>query len=105
MRMLIVTMMLAALVTLAGCATSKMSSKKTQVDGTVIEYKVTVNSFGQDFKGSDLSASLDPEGETTVKAGAVDSNINVAAADAVKELCALIKTMLPYIAAVPEPTP
>lgn len=90
---------------LAGCATSKMTSKKTLVDGTVVEFKVEVNSLGQDFKGSDLAASLDPEGKTTIKAGAVDSSTSQVTADVAASMVELIRLMLPYLVAAPIPIP
>lgn len=94
---------LLVMVLLAGCATSEMTSKKILTDGTVIEYKVKINSLGQDFKGSDLAASLDPEGKTTVKAGAVDATVSAVTADVAASMVELIKAMLPYIAAAPAP--
>lgn len=100
MKMLIV---LIAMLLLAGCATSKMTSKKTLTDGTVVEYEVVVNSLGQDFKGSDLSASLNPEGETTIKAGAVDSSTSQVTADVAASMVEMIRLMLPYLVAVPIP--
>lgn len=84
-------------VLLAGCATSTMQSTRTDPNGVSVKYSIKMNSVFQDFKGSDLSASLDPEGKTTVKAGAVDNSTNAMAADAVKSLTDLIKEMLPYI--------
>lgn len=102
MKKLIVLIMVALL---AGCATSKMTSKKTLVDGTVVEYEVVVNSLGQDFKGSDLSASLDPEGKTTIKAGAVDNTTSQVTADVAASMVEMIRLMLPYLTAVPAPIP
>jgi len=83
---------------LSGCATSVMTSEKTLLDGTMIKYKVALKSFGQDFKGSDLAASLDPEGKTTVKAGAIDNTAAQINADIAKSFVELMKIMLPYIA-------
>ena len=81
-----------------GCANSTLTSKKTLPDGTAIEYVVKMNSVGQDFKGSDLAASLDPEGKTTVKAGAVDNTTSQVTADVAQSMVEMIKAMLPYIA-------
>lgn len=100
MKKLIVLIMVALL---AGCATSKMTSKKTLIDGTVVEYEVVVNSLGQDFKGSDLSASLDPEGKTTIKAGAVDNTTSQVTADVAASMVELIRLMLPYLVVAPVP--
>jgi len=80
-----------------GCATSKLTTEKVMADGTRTNYTVTINSLFQDFAGSDLSATLNSDGKTMVKAGAVDNKTNTAAADAMKELVGLIKEMLPYI--------
>ena len=102
-RLGLLLMLIAVL--LAGCATSKMTSEKTLPDGTILKYRVTINSFGQDFSGSDLAASLDPEGKTTVKAGAIDATGSQISADVAKTIADLIKTMLPYIATVPPATP
>lgn len=92
--MLVVVMLL---MLVAGCATGTLESTKVLPDGTTIPYKVTVTTVFQDFKGSDLEASLDPEGKTTLKAGAVDNTTNALAADTVASLTNLIKEMLPYI--------
>lgn len=88
---------------LVGCAASTMTSEKTLLDGTIVRYQIKVNSFGQDFKGSDLAASLDPEGKTTVKAGAVDTTTSQVTADVAKSMVELVEIMLPYV--VPAPTP
>ena len=95
MRILIAVLIM---ILLAGCAESVMSCKKINEDGTWNEYKVTVRLFGQDFKGSDLAASLDPEGKTTVNAGAVDSTLSPVTADVAASMVELVKAMLPYIA-------
>lgn len=86
---------------LAGCVTSRMTSEKTLPDGAVIKYKAVITSFLLDFSGSDLTATLDPEGQTTIKAGAIDATGSQVGADVAKTLAELIKTMLPYIATVP----
>lgn len=83
---------------LSGCATSTMSSEKTLTDGTVIKYKVTVNSLGQDFSGSDLEAILNPEGETSVKAGTASNTTSQVTADVTAQIVELVKAVLPYIA-------
>lgn len=93
--------LLSMLVVLCGCANSVMTSERTTADGTVIKYKVSLNSFGQDFAGSDLAATLDPEGETTVKAGAVDTTTSQVSADVAKSMVEMLKIMLPYMAAPP----
>jgi len=82
---------------LAGCVTSKMTSKKILADDTVIKYTVEVNSVGQDFKGSDLSISLDPNGITTANAGAVDNTTSQVTADVAASMVDLVKAMLPYM--------
>ena len=99
MRKLIGIFLVAALVAVivSGCASSEMTSKKTSSDGTIVEYRVVINSLGQDFKGSDLAASLDPEGKTTIKAGAVDNTTSQVTADVAASMVELIKAMLPYI--------
>jgi len=96
--------LLLVVVLLAGCAASTMEVKKTLADGTVIKYSVKINSFGQDLKGSDLAASLDPEGKTTVKAGAVDATGSQISADVAKSMVEMLKIMLPYLV-VPAPVP
>ena len=83
---------------LAGCAQSTMTSERTMPDGSIVKYEVKISSLGQDFAGSDLSASLDPEGKTTVKAGAVDNTTSQVTADVAASMVELIKAMLPYIA-------
>jgi len=99
MKALLICIMMVVL--LAGCTSSVMTSRKTLTDGTVVDYVVKVNSIGQDFKGSDLSASLNPEGETTVKAGTVDNTTSQVTADVANSMVELIKVMLPYMAKVP----
>lgn len=84
-------------VLLAGCAQSTMTSERTMSDGSVVAYRVTINSLGQDFAGSDLSASLDPEGKTTVKAGAVDGSTSQFTADIAMAMVEMLRLMLPYI--------
>lgn len=86
------------MVLLAGCASSSMSSEKTLTDGTVIKYNVKISSLGQDFKGSDLAASLDPAGKTTIKAGAIDNTMSPVVADVARSMVELVKEMLPYLA-------
>jgi len=85
-------------VLLAGCATSVMTSEKTLADGTMVKYKVKIDSLGQDLKGSDLSASLNPDGKTTVKAGAIDNTTSQVTADVAASMVALVEAMLPYLA-------
>lgn len=97
MRKLVIV---STLILLAGCAESIMTSEKTLVDGTKIKYKVKISSLGQDFKGSDLSASLNPEGKTTVKAGAVDNTLSQVAADVAASMVEMVKAMLPYMVPV-----
>lgn len=87
-----------ALLLLSSCATSEMTSKRTSADGIVTQYTVKVNSLGQDFKGSDLSATLDPEGKTTIKAGAVDNTTSQVTADVAASMVEMLKLMLPYMA-------
>ena len=98
MKMLIVILMS---VLLAGCATSTMTTTKTQTDGTVVRYEVKVDILGQDLTGTDLAASLNPEGKTTIKAGAVNTATSQVAADVAVSMVELVKAMLPYIATVP----
>ncbi len=107
MRTMVMLVMLCVLMVclVAGCATGTLESTKVLADGTKIPYKVTVTTIFQDFKGSDLSASLDPDGKTTLKAGAVDNTTNALAADAMKSLTDLIKEMLPYLVKAAAVTP
>lgn len=100
----LVLMLVMAAVVLAGCASSRMSTKKTMTDGTVIEYKVSISSLGQDFSGSDLVAELDPEGKTTVKAGAVDNTMSPYGPEMANAMVEMLRIMLPYIA-TPTPIP
>ena len=95
----------AMLVLLMGCAQSVMTSEKTMADGTVIKYKVKINSFGQDFTGSDLSATLNPEGKTTIKAGAIDNTTSQVTADVAQSMVELMKIMIPYIVGAPAVVP
>ncbi len=74
-----------------------MTVTKTELDGTEVRYEVGMNTFLQDFKGSDLAATLNPDGETTVQAGAVDNTTNAMTADAIKSLTDLMIQMLPYL--------
>lgn len=90
---------------LAGCATSTMTSEKILPDGTIVKYKVKIDSLGQDFAGSDLSATLDPEGKTKIKAGAIDNTTSQITADVAAIMAELVKAMLPYIAPVPPAVP
>ena len=85
----------------AGCAMSNMEAEKTLTDGSKIKYRASVSTMLQDLKATNIDLSLNPEGKTTVKAGAIDNTTNAAAADAIRELSSLIKTMLPLIAATP----
>jgi len=81
----------------AGCATSTMTTTKILPDGTKITYKVKVDIAGQDLTGSDLAASLDPAGKTTIKAGAVNTQTSQVTADAIASMVELFKAILPYI--------
>lgn len=100
-RLMINILLVLVVFMIAGCASSVMTSKKTLADGTVIEYEVKINSLGQDFKGSDLSASLDPDGKTTVKAGVVDNTASQVTADVAQSMVELVTALLPYITATP----
>lgn len=104
MKTLIIVCAMAVL--LAGCVTSTLTSEKTMADGSVTKYKVAIRSFGQDLKGSDLAASLDPEGKTTVNAGSLDNTASQITADVAKSMVELVEMMLPYMlpaAGVPVP--
>lgn len=105
MKTLIVVSLIMIALLIAGCATSTMTSEKTLPDGTVIKYEVKISSLGQDFKGSDLSASLNPEGKTTIKAGAVDNTTSQVTADVAASMVEMLKMMLPYIVPVPPVVP
>lgn len=99
MKNLIVLLLLFWLVSFTlGCAQSTMTSERTMSDGSVVKYRVTINSLGQDFAGSDLSATLDPEGKTTVKAGAVDNTMSPVTADVAMAMVEMLRLMLPYMA-------
>jgi len=97
----LISIILVVMILLNGCATSVMTSEKTLTDGSVIKYRVKLDSLGQDLKGSDLSASLDPEGKTTVKAGAIDNTISQVTADVAASMVEMLKLMLPYLKAAP----
>lgn len=88
-------------IVLAGCATATLKSEKTLNDGTKIKYVAKINTFFQDFSGSDLAATLDPDGKNTIKAGAVDATTSPVGAEMAKAMVELVKIMLPYIATVP----
>lgn len=89
------------LLVFTGCAMSNMEAEKTLIDGSRVKYKAAVSTMLQDLKATNIDLSLNPEGKTTVKAGAIDNTTNAAAADAIRELSSLIKTMLPLIAKTP----
>lgn len=91
-------LMIVIVVLLSGCATSRMETTKTMSDGTVIEYKVSISSLGQDFSGSDLVAELDPEGKTMVRAGTVDNTMSPYGPEMAKAMVEMLRLMLPYIA-------
>ena len=103
MKKLIV--LLIAILFFCGCATSTMKTTKTMPDGSQIKYEVVVNSLFQDFSGSDLKASLDPAGKTTIKAGAVDNTASQVSADIAASMVELVKAMLPYLAPTPVSVP
>jgi len=98
-------LLLLPILLIAGCATSKMTTSKTLPDGTVIKYDVKVDIFGQDLAGSDLSASLNPEGKTSIKAGAVNTQTSQVTADVAASMVELIKAMLPYLQPAATSTP
>jgi len=100
-----VLILILCLLLVAGCATAKLESTKVLPDGTKIPYTVKVTTIFQDFKGSDLAASLDPDGKTTIKAGTVDNTTNAVVADAIVSFVELVKEMLPYIARGAAATP
>ncbi len=84
---------------LGGCAYAKM--KKTQDT-----YSVEVTTFGQDFTGSDLEATLDPNAKTTIRAGTVDNLASPVTSDslaATVELIRLIWEIKTATAPVPAP--
>lgn len=83
---------------LTGCASSKMTTTKTLTDGTVIKYEVKVDIMGQDLTGTDLAASLNPDGKTTIKAGAVNTQTSQVTADVAASMVEMLKLMLPYLA-------
>ncbi|MHC4121993.1 MAG: hypothetical protein ACYSSI_00335 [Planctomycetota bacterium] len=93
MKKLIIVMV----VMLTGCMSSEMTTTKTATDGSKISYRAKIHSVGQDLKGSDLAASLDPSGKTTVKAGAIDNTTSQVTADVAVSMVDLVKALLPYI--------
>lgn len=96
MRTLIVLVLVLATVMLAGCAKSKMFCKRTLLDGTLVEYEVVIESFGQDLSASDISAALNPEGETTVSVGAIDNTMAPVVADVAAQMVELAKLIMEY---------
>ncbi len=102
---LLLGLLLIVVLLCSGCATSKMTSERTLTDGTVQRYEVSINSFGQDFAGSDLSATLDPDGQTTVQAGAVDNTTSQVSADVAQSMVEMLRIMLPYLVAPATPIP
>ena len=92
-----VALLLILLVVLGGCAMSRMTTTKTLPDGTVVKYDVKVDIMGQDLAGTDLAASLNPEGKTTIKAGAVNTTTTQVTADVAASMVELVKIMLPYV--------
>jgi len=91
-------LLLMVAVLLAGCVTSNMEVTKTLKDGSEISYSVALNALLQNFKGSDMAASLDPDGKTTMKAGAVQSDTSQIAADTMDAMVKMVEALLPYIA-------
>ncbi|MGA1979486.1 MAG: hypothetical protein ABSG99_02820 [Sedimentisphaerales bacterium] len=107
-KLMLVMMLFMVMVVVAGCATQNMHVKKTLADGSSLEYDVKLGSALQDIKGTDLAASLDPEGKTTVKAGAIDSSTSPVAVEAIKQFGDIAKiAMQAALAAkgVPVPAP
>jgi len=76
-----VLILILVLLLVAGCATGSVQSTKVMPDGTKVPYKVNFATFFQDFKGSELAASLDATGKTTIKAGTVDNTVSPVAGD------------------------
>jgi hypothetical protein len=94
MKKLIIVMVV---MMLTGCTSSEMVTTKTGTDGLRVDYRIKICSFGQDLKGSDLAASLNPDGKTTVKAGAIDNTTSQVTADVAVSMVDLVKALLPYI--------
>lgn len=88
---------------LAGCVSSEMSSTKTLTDGTIITYKVQLNSVGQDLSASEVAVSLNPEGQTTIEAGTIDNTASQVSADFAKAIVELVEAFLPYVKPIPVP--
>ncbi len=101
--LLIVVVLLVLLTLPTGCAEAKMRKEVIHLDGTKDIFLVTVTTFGQDFSGSDLEATLDAKGKTKIKAGAVDNTMSQVNADVAASFVELFKVILPYIAATPAP--
>lgn len=97
---IVISLICFLLIGLAGCASATLKSERTLVDGTKIKYVTNVNTIFQDFSGSDLAATLDPDGKNTIKAGAVDAAGSQITADVAASMVELIKAMLPYLAPI-----
>lgn len=94
------------LVFMAGCATTSLEKTRYLTDGTKEVFKAKLSTVFQDFTGSDLDVSLNPNGITKAKAGAVQSDTSQVAADYAKNMVDLVKALLPYIKPiVTTPTP
>jgi len=76
-----------------------MEVEKTLSDGTILKYKAGVSTAFQDFKGSNLAASLDPNGITTVQAGAIDNVTNAAIVDALGKIADVLDKLAPLLLA------
>ena len=92
-------------VSLSGCAMSRMTTTRTAPDGTVTVYEVAVKIFGQDLEATDFSATLDPEGKTKVKAGAAGTTTSEVTTDTAMAIVEALKVMLPYMVAPAPPAP
>ena len=103
--LLIVVVLLVLLTLPTGCAEAKMRKEVIHLDGTKDIFLVTVTTFGQDFSGSDLEATLDAKGKTKIKAGAVDNTTSEVSADVAKSFVELVGLMLPYMVAPAPPAP
>ncbi len=91
---------------MAGCVTNKMRTTRILPDGTKLIYEFDTVAIGQDMTASDIKVTLDPEGKTTIKAGAVDTITSEVTTDAAMVVVEALKIMLPYmVAPVPPPTP
>ena len=75
----------------SGCATTTIKRTETTAEGLKKDYSASMTTVFQDFKGSDLEVTLNPNGVNKAKAGAIENNTSVVAADTMKAMLDFLK--------------